>query len=503
MSQGHHQTSRGSGVSFVPKPLAQGYGAGARRPSAADQYMSQFAAQQRASGTQSLPELSKRGSDAARRSLGAPPVIKSGGYHPAFGPGSSNYAVLPQSAAAAATSPAKPAAAELEPELAAASPQVALPSPNEPDTPGFGADTPGFGAETPGFGKVSPAKADPLIARMNVVVEDEDEPEPGYAQDQRSDGWSAGGMSPLTPGALAGFGARSPKVEKRPIPKPDQETKLAIVQIREKLNAVTEGGPGGLRRSFRVFDRNGDGSIDHREFDKVLRRYLNLRFEKHLIEKVMAQFDDTGDGEIDFRKFSELVVGSDSRSQTSLTVGNSQIKGRSNVVSDDAGNSDMMVRRKITMSFKALRASFRDLVDNQGKISRDDLTWVLSRYDVDLIPAQFEALMTGGGARSATDGITWAGFAEYYRRQEEEAKALSSDANKLSEIKNVSVRNCVEMIREKINGIMEGGPDGLRRAFRVFDSDMSGGKIASQYFASLAAVKEEADCHHLLCCEEF
>lgn len=163
---------------------------------------------------------------------------------------------------------------------------------------------------------------------------------------------------------------------------------IAIQQIREKINAVTEGGPGGLRRSFRVFDRNGDGSIDHREFDKVLRRYLNIRLEKRVIEKVMAQFDDTGDGKIDFRKFSELVVGSDSRSQTSLTVGTSQIKGRSNVVSDDAGNSDMMVRRKITMSFKALRASFRDLVDNQGKISREDVAWVLSRYDVDLVPVR-------------------------------------------------------------------------------------------------------------------
>ena len=151
---------------------------------------------------------------------------------------------------------------------------------------------------------------------------------------------------------------------------------------------MTEGGPGGLRRSFRVFDRNGDGSIDHREFDKVLRRYLNLRFDKRLIEKVMVQFDDTGDGRVNFRKFSELVVGSNNRSQTSLTVGASQIKGRSNVVSDDAGNSDMMVRRKINMSYKALRASFRDLVDNKGKISREDLIWVLSRYDIDLVPVR-------------------------------------------------------------------------------------------------------------------
>ena len=76
---------------------------------------------------------------------------------------------------------------------------------------------------------------------------------------------------------------------------------------------------------------------------------------------------------------------------------------------------------------------------------------------------------------SGANGITWSGFAEYYRKQEEECSALSSDANKLAEIKGLSVKKCVQMIREKINGVMEGGPDGLRRAFRIFDADASGG----------------------------
>lgn len=224
MSQGHHQTSRGSGISFVPKPLQQGYGAG--RPSATDHYM----AQRRASGTQSLPELSKRNSDAARHSFGAPPVLQSASARPTPQPGLGGYAVVPQSMAAASPSKQHPAS-ELEPEPVAKPELAAMPSPSaaELDTLGSDGETPGFGAETPGFGKASPSRGDPIIARMNVVVEEgtgdcETAEEPGYMQDQRTDGWTSGGMSPLTPGALAGFGALSPKVVKVPIPKPEQET---------------------------------------------------------------------------------------------------------------------------------------------------------------------------------------------------------------------------------------------------------------------------------------
>ena len=57
------------------------------------------------------------------------------------------------------------------------------------------------------------------------------------------------------------------------------------------------------------------------------------------------------------------------------------------------------VRRKINLSFKALRASFRDMVDSKGKINREDLTWcdlthfsdILGHFDAVL--SSFEALV--------------------------------------------------------------------------------------------------------------
>ena len=35
-------------------------------------------------------------------------------------------------------------------------------------------------------------------------------------------------------------------------------------------------------------------------------------------------------------------------------------------------------------------------------------------------------------------------------------------------VRDIPLPKAVQMVREKIEGVMEGGPDGLRRAFRVF-----------------------------------
>lgn len=287
MSQGHHQTSRGSGVSFAPRHVgAPQYGG--RRPSVADDYMARLSYAQssptalRASGTQSLPELTKSASAGgvgyhpamanAYPVLQAPSPVKAAvgrgqGTDRGFdGPDNVGVAVGATGGRrdewAPEPAPAPAAAAARHDKSFAAVGAPANLSVDEPwgdatgfDEHGLSADTPRFGAETPGFGKASPnAAGDPLIARMNAVVEDEDEEEPSSAH-QRNDGWGVGGVSP---GGRSPFGAQSPKIVKVSIAKPDQETQVAIQQIREKITAVTEGGPGGLRRSFRVFDRDGE-----------------------------------------------------------------------------------------------------------------------------------------------------------------------------------------------------------------------------------------------------
>ena len=70
--------------------------------------------------------------------------------------------------------------------------------------------------------------------------------------------------------------------------------------------------------------------------------------------------------------------------------------GRGNFISADSGNSDMMIRRKIRVSYKDIRANFRDVSDAQGAISSVDLFAILARYDIDMTEEQF------GGRKSTS-----------------------------------------------------------------------------------------------------
>ena len=162
----------------------------------------------------------------------------------------------------------------------------------------------------------------------------------------------------------------------------------AIRMLRENIQARLASGPDGLRRAFQTFDQDGSGAISIEEFRVLLDRKLNLVFTEEILRQVMARFDDTGTGEIDYRKFTELVMGSKREDSTSLMTA---LSGRQGYVSADGGNSDMMLRRKIRMSWKQMKSSFMDLDKiNKTYLSRDQVRQVLRLYDVDMSEEQFE-----------------------------------------------------------------------------------------------------------------
>ena len=107
----------------------------------------------------------------------------------------------------------------------------------------------------------------------------------------------------------------------------------------------------------------------------------------------------------------------------------------------------------------------------RNNLLQTDLAWVLSRYDIDLTASQFKGLMTGLKCPNEGDKVTWDQFHQFFKEQEAE----EDEDDNLRLVKGLSVKQAVALIREKIDGVVQGGPDGLRRAFRIFDADASGG----------------------------
>lgn len=83
-------------------------------------------------------------------------------------------------------------------------------------------------------------------------------------------------------------------------------------------------------------------------------------------------------------------MGSSKDSASSLAIG--QIGGMGSHVSADSGNSEMMVRRKVRMSWKQLRASFRDVEDEEQRVSTENVRQILKRFDIDITDGQFSTM---------------------------------------------------------------------------------------------------------------
>jgi Ca2+-binding EF-hand superfamily protein len=216
----------------------------------------------------------------------------------------------------------------------------------------------------------------------------------------------------------------------------------------------------------------------------------------------MREYDDDGSGEINFRKFVENVL--DSRTGQADCISKVRPKGTSNVVSSDAGTSEHMLRRKIQMAKKELRSAFRDR-DGDGKgdsIPIAEFRVVLEKFDIRMTDNQvctplrnraaafsleFHRTTSGLLLRSDTrarmaqfkklvkimdedgDGqISYKEFITYFKRD-------IDASNVLKPMTGLSLSEAKQMIKENIENKLPTGPAPLRRCWKYFDTDGSGG----------------------------
>ena len=160
-----------------------------------------------------------------------------------------------------------------------------------------------------------------------------------------------------------------------------------------------------------------------------------------------------------FAQFTEKVMGSSKRDATGVMMQTDL----GNQVSDDSGNSEMMIKRKVLMSFRDLRRAFKELDrKGDGALTMGDFRFALHRMDIVLSESQFTTLarkidQNGDGQ------ISYAEFLDYFRKEEDQLG--------LKKVGDISVDSAIELIRTKVLEKLDSREGALRRAFFFFDAD--------------------------------
>merc|ERR1711998_514773 len=86
-------------------------------------------------------------------------------------------------------------------------------------------------------------------------------------------------------------------------------------EIRREIKrlAETRYGRPRFRQVFEEIDRDGSGAIDRREFKKALEQ-LGFELSSRVVKKLFQKFDKNYDGEITYKEFQKFAEDDDYRS---------------------------------------------------------------------------------------------------------------------------------------------------------------------------------------------
>lgn len=248
----------------------------------------------------------------------------------------------------------------------------------------------------------------------------------------------------------------------------------AITLIRDTIERRLEGGPAGLRRAFQFFDEDGGGTISHEEFKKALRMKTMLIFEDSIIDEVMLEYDPQQTGEINYNQFCQMVMGSKGTDNTSFGGG-----------SQKAENFEVMMARKVRECAKSLKSYCQHCDAMETKtVTEDELLLALQRHDIVMSDKQFDDMLRISGASDPGGNVRYNDWLNHYR----DAEIKKTNSQMIGKIAGLTTEKAIELIRDKLQRRMKGGPAGLRRAYQEVCDDGSG-VITQQMFRRVLAHK--------------
>ena len=87
----------------------------------------------------------------------------------------------------------------------------------------------------------------------------------------------------------------------------DQDGVIDFIEFLEMMNRMWVEGDEAIREAFQVFDSDGSGSIDEREFRDVMETYLDEDFTERDITDMISSIDTDGDGLLSLDEFVKLL----------------------------------------------------------------------------------------------------------------------------------------------------------------------------------------------------
>ncbi|KAK4878432.1 hypothetical protein RN001_010938 [Aquatica leii] len=137
-------------------------------------------------------------------------------------------------------------------------------------------------------------------------------------------------------------------------------------KVVKKYPQVSKSQMKEFREAFRLFDKDGDGSITKEELGRVMRSFGQFARSEEL-EQMLSEVDVDGDGNVSFEEFVEIAWSAGA--------------GRDHVISTEEEE-------------KELRDAFRVFdKHNRGYITPSDLRAVLQCLGEDLSEEEIEAMI--------------------------------------------------------------------------------------------------------------
>ena len=149
---------------------------------------------------------------------------------------------------------------------------------------------------------------------------------------------------------------------------------------------VTPGGTTELRRAFREFDLNGDGSISKTELADVI-KVLGSTATQEEVDDMISKVDRDGNGEIDFREFMKLM-----ESNHFIPSADEEIKGLFEAIDTDNDGyitevevGEMMKKLGEKVRKKDIRKMVKEADKNKdGKISFIEFKAMVEKFTLDV-----------------------------------------------------------------------------------------------------------------------